>query len=123
MKRLVGDPFDRWRERSERVLARYHSYGDETCGVFRVPMIGKPLPLHVVASQGGGWDHVSVSLPNRCPNWEEMVRVKRAFFEDGEWALEFHPPVTLNISVHPYCLHLWRPQTVEVAVPPGWMVG
>jgi hypothetical protein len=36
-------------------------------GAFRVPG-----GLRVIASDGEGWDHVSVSLPDRCPTWEEM---------------------------------------------------
>ncbi len=28
--------------------------------------------LRVIASDGMGWAHVSVSLPNRLPNWREM---------------------------------------------------
>jgi hypothetical protein len=123
MKRLAGDPFDRWRLRTQSILEHYGNFGDETCGVFRVPILGQPIPLHVVASAGEGWDHVSASLPRRCPTWEEMVRLKRAFFEADEWAVEFHPAVAGNISLHPYTLHLWRPQGIELPRPPGWMVG
>ena len=28
--------------------------------------------LRVIASDGMGWEYVSVSLPNRCPNWRDM---------------------------------------------------
>jgi len=79
--------------------------------------------LQVIASDGGGWDHVSVSLPDRCPTWAEMCYVKQAFFQSKEWALQYHPASQDNINCHPYCLHLWRPQNIEIPQPPWWMVG
>jgi hypothetical protein len=59
--------------------------------------------------------------------WTEMSFVKRTFFNDDEWAIEYHPPVSKNISVHDGCLHLWRPQPKEgmrwfMPIPPQWMV-
>ena len=35
----------------------------------------EPREMAIIASWGGGWEHVSVSLRNRCPTWEEMCRV------------------------------------------------
>jgi hypothetical protein len=67
----------------------------------------------VVAGDGMGWDHVSVSLATRCPTWEEMCFVKELFFKDDECVMQLHPPKSENISFHPFCLHLWRPQTPE----------
>lgn len=121
MKRLSGRPFDQWRDRSPRVLAHYGSAGDETCGAFNVPLPCGRM-AHVVASQGEGWDHVSVSLPDRCLMWEEMMFVKRAFFKRDEWAVEFHPPERENRSLHDYCLHLWRPRLATFPLPDPFLV-
>jgi hypothetical protein len=63
---------DGYRQRDRRVLEMYGSFGDEGNGVFNLPCPRTGVFLHCVASNGGGWDHVSVSLPNRCPNWIEM---------------------------------------------------
>ena len=41
----------------------------------------KPTAIAVIASWGGGWEHVSVSLARRCPTWEEMCMVKDIFWE------------------------------------------
>lgn len=38
----------------------------------------------IIASWGGGWEHVSVSLSNRCPTWEEMCMVKDIFWGEDE---------------------------------------
>jgi len=76
----------------------------------------------VVASNGKGWDHVSVSLAYRTPLYEEMKGIKRIFFRDDEWAMELHAPVKDHISVHPYCLHMWRPQGADIPTPPEEMV-
>lgn len=78
--------------------------------------------LWVVFSWGGGWDHVSVSLPNRCPTWEEMCAVKDVFFREDECCVEYHPRKADYVNNHPYCLHIWRPQLAELPVPPRIMV-
>ena len=92
-------------------------------GLFRVtsPVDGKKLT--VIASYGGGWDHVSVSHPKRIPNWLEMSYIKRVFFFPSEAVMELHPPEPEYVNNHPRCLHLWRPHDVDVPQPPAWMVG
>ena len=82
--------------------------------------IGK---LRVIASWGDGWDHVSVSLQNRCPLWDEMQFIKQCFFEDEEAVMQLHPRKSDYVNFHPYCLHLWKPQSAVIPVPPTWMVG
>ncbi len=76
--------------------------------------------LAVVASSGLGWDHVSVHVhhENRCPSWEEMVFIKDLFFADGETVMQLHPAKERYVNVHPYTLHLWRPQFQDIPVPP-----
>lgn len=83
----------------------------------------KPRPATVVFSWGGGWDHVSVSFPNRCPTWEEMCEVKKMFFHPEETAWEYHPMESEYVNNHPYCLHIWRLQQPGMPMPPSWMVG
>lgn len=84
--------------------------------------------LKIVMSDGtdqisDGWEHVSVSLPNRCPNWPEMCFVKDLVWEPEEIVMQFHMPESLNISNHPYCLHMWRNPNIEQALPPSILVG
>lgn len=90
-------------------------------GAFRIKC--GEVVLFVIASDGGGWDHVSVSRPDRCPTWEEMAHVKALFFSEEEAAMQLHPPASEYVNNHPHCLHLWRPQAVEIPRPPEWMVG
>lgn len=114
---------DIYRDNSPAVVHHYGGAGDETCGAFLVPSPIDHFPMRVVASSDGGWDHVSVSRPNRCPNWPEMDHVKRLFFCDDEPAMQLHVPPADNISYHPHCLHLWRPQDQEIPRPPAIFVG
>ncbi len=81
------------------------------------------VQLRVIASHGGGWDHVSVSLPKRCPNWTEMEFIKRMFFGADEIAMQLHVEPKDHISIHSNCLHIWRPQNAEIPMPPSLMVG
>lgn len=69
------------------------------------------------------WDHVSASCKNRCPNWPEMSYLKDLFFEDEECAFQFHPPKSQYINNHPFVLHIWKPEKLEVPLPPSIMVG
>jgi hypothetical protein len=78
--------------------------------------------IRIVLSNGGGWDHVSVSLSNRTPRYQEMKMVKRMCFKSDEWAMELHPPPSSYVSVHPYVLHLWRPQNGAIPTPDPGMV-
>ena len=75
-----------------------------------------------VASWGGGWDHVSVSYQDRCPTWEEMCKAKDMFFMEDECCVEYHPAKSEYVNLHPYCLHIWRPQIGEVITPPRELV-
>jgi hypothetical protein len=108
--------------RGEAVREAYGWEGDETCGAFNVPSPIDRQPLVIVASSDGGWDHVSVSRRNRCPNWQEMEHVARLFFRDDETAVQFHVPASDHINVHPNCLHWWRPTEQTQPLPPKLFV-
>jgi len=74
-----------------------------------------------VATQG--WEHVSISLARRTPNWDEMCFVKDLFWDDTETVIQFHPPKFEYVNNHKYCLHLWRPTDGHVRLPPSILVG
>ena len=113
---------NRYRRTDRHVLENWGWVGDGTAGMFRVPSPIDQKPIAVVASSGEGWDHVSVSRPNRCPNWPEMEHIASLFFKDDETAMQLHVPTEQHISVHPHCLHIWRPHNKEIPLPPSWMV-
>ena len=89
---------------------------------FMVPHPNLPGPLAVQSSDGMGWDHVSVSLPHRCPTWNEMNYIKDLFFGPEEVVMQLHPAKSRYKNVHPFCLHLWRPQRETIPLPPDFMV-
>lgn len=74
------------------------------------------------ASWGLGWDHVSISFRDRCPTWDEMCEVKDIFFKEDEACVEYHPAKADYVNIHTYCLHIWRPQEIEIPKPPIYMV-
>lgn len=78
-----------------------------------------------VVSNGGGWDHVSVSplKRNKIPTWEQMCTVKDIFFRDDEAVIQIHPPKEEYVNNMSNCLHLWRPNDKEMILPPSFMVG
>ena len=79
--------------------------------------------LKIVASTGGGWEHVSVSRRLRIPTWGEMCKVKDLFWLPEEAVVQIHPPRSEYVNFHETCLHLWKPVGREVELPPTWMVG
>lgn len=91
-------------------------------GAFNVQCPGRAR-LMIVASNGGGWEHVSVTVRNRCPIWEEMDWVKHRFWNKDDTVMQYHVPVSDHINVHPFCLHLWRQIGKPMPRPPAWMVG
>jgi hypothetical protein len=76
------------------------------------------------SSDGEGWEHVSASVrhtkrePHRCPNWEEMCFIKDLFWDEHDSVVQFHPKKSEYVNIHPYVLHLWKPTTMEVILPP-----
>lgn len=107
------------------------SYGNN--GMFLIPYRGKLLQC--LASDGKGWEHVSVSLKlkkkkskaykqiQRCPSWEEMCFVKSLFWGKEDAVVQFHPPESLYVNTHPFCLHLWKPNFANMPVPDPILVG
>ena len=79
----------------------------------------------VIWSNGGGWEHVSVSPYNRryTPTWDEMCALKDMFFYEDETVVQYHPARSEYINNMPNCLHLWRPLNKEMPTPPSIMVG
>ena len=98
----------------------YGQSGDDGNGVFGIPYYippfrGGPI-LRVIASNGMGWDHVSVSHTS-TPTWEMMDYVKRMFFKDEEVVMQLHVATKDHINIHNNCLHLWRPQVEKIPTP------
>jgi hypothetical protein len=85
-------------------------------GAFKVPFDSREF--YVIASHGGGWDHVSVSLDNRTPNWKEMCFLKKMFFGDESLVVQFHPPKSKYKDLHAFCLHMWSPHDDHIKLPP-----
>lgn len=98
----------------------------------------------VIASDGFGWEHVSVSIKKkefvrnhkrarvgttqtktveRCPTWVEMCFIKSLFWDDDDVVVQFHPAKKEHVNLHEFCLHLWRPLDQTIPTPPSLMVG
>lgn len=73
-------------------------------------------------AQDPDWEHVSVSMRNRCPTWEEMCHLKALFWSEDETVVQFHPPKADYVNFARHCLHLWKYRG-EIPRPPSWMVG
>jgi len=88
--------------------------------------------IRLIASDGMGWEHVSVSLLSMganqeitiiLPTWETMCFVKSLFWDEEECVIEYHPPKSRYVNVHPGVLHLWRPcEGPGIPMPPLIMV-
>ena len=102
----------------KRVEHPTKGWGDEYNGAF---IINTRTGLcSVIVSNGGGWDHISVSLDKRMPTWSEMDYIKRLFFERHEAAIQIHPSEKNHININSYVLHLWRPNRwwQKIPLPP-----
>lgn len=123
-------------------LGSDNSYGNN--GYFVIPHHRiQDYFYNVQVSDGEGWEHVSVTLTRRqdilinrrpsnkfkmkaverCCTWEEMCYIKSIFWDDEERVMQLHPPKSMWVNNHPYCLHLWRPIEKEVPLPDALMVG
>lgn len=92
---------------------------DGNNGAFAIPSpVRKQDILYVIASDGGMWDHCSVSLKIRTPTWKELCFIKDLFWEPEETVIQYHPPASKYINQHYFVLHLWRPQEIDIPMPP-----
>lgn len=92
-------------------------------GMFSVPFKSFELKIMSSGKQDPDFEHVSVSLKNRCPNWEEMCFVKDLFWDEDEVVMQLHPAKRDHINNMATCLHLWRPLKKEIPLPPAIAVG
>ena len=100
-------------------------------GCFSLWRNGKDM--HIIASDGTGWreeglpgiawEHVSVSMSNRTPSWDDMCAVKDLFWRDDEAVMQLHPAKINYVNFHKHCLHLWAPIGIDIPVPPSLTVG
>lgn len=91
-------------------------------GAFVMPSPIDKADMVIICDVKHGWDHVSVSRNNRCPNWPEMDHVKRIFFTDDEVVMQLHVARRDHVNIHPFVLHLWRPQAEAIPLPPKVLV-
>ena len=93
----------------------------------------KNFIFHALVSTMEPWEHVSVTLRpkdkfsklgiNRSPYWPEMCYVKDFFWDKDEVVIQYHPAESDYVSMHPYCLHLWKPIGIVLPVPDPILVG
>ncbi len=76
-----------------------------------------------VFSWGMGWEHLSVSTPNKTPTWDQMCRMKDLFFEEEETCIQYHPKKSEYVNNHPHCLHIWKPIGIDLLTPPSILIG
>jgi hypothetical protein len=83
--------------------------------------------FHVIASDGVGWEHVSVHCVSegkeRTPTWSEMCFIKDMFWDEQDCVIQFHPPKSEYINMHKHTLHLWRSINEPVPIPNKILVG
>jgi hypothetical protein len=82
--------------------------------------------VRCIASDGLGWKHVSVSMPENqksTPRWSVMCAVKDLFWEPEDVVVQFHPRKSEYVNHHPGCLHLWQSLDQPFPTPDPIMVG
>lgn len=96
--------------------------GNEYEGFFIIPL-NKDVAYQVKASNGSGWDHVSVSIANFrdlkgfTPSWTDMHNIGKLFFEPSEICVEIFPKEEDYVNDTDYVLHLWRATKDEMPMP------
>ena len=104
-------------------LSMASSAKDGNNGAFLIPFNGENF--FVIASDGEGWEHVSVSIykKKRCPYWHEMCFIKNLFWSKDETVLQYHPAENDYVNMHEWTLHLWKPINKEFPKPDKIMIG
>jgi hypothetical protein len=115
------------RDTSHPVLGT--SSADGNNGAFHLDSPEPGWSLAIIASDGEGWEHVSVHAyrvqrtQERTPTWKEMCFVKRAFWDGEDEVVQFHPKESEYVNYHEHTLHLWRAVGMTFPRPSGELVG
>jgi hypothetical protein len=123
--------------RDDPAIRRWCTDPGDRHGVFFVPSGRRRLKVLASDAQGGpdegftvteGWEHVSVSVADRggptgavLPTWTEMEMVRGLFWDPESTVIQVHPPRSTYVNVAEV-LHLWRPTTQPIPLPPVWLV-
>ncbi len=111
MKSLINMPYRDYELEQELRVTTFRSI----YGCFLIPV--QATTFRVIASNYMGWEHVSVSHPDRCPTWDEMVAIKEIFFNEGEITFQVHPEKKNYVNISQTCLHMWRETNSNVDIP------
>ena len=109
--------------------ALFGTVADGNNGAFDLSSPEPGWRLACLASDGEGWEHVSIHAYNetrtkqRVPTWKEMSYVKRLFWDRSDVVMQLHPAEEDYVNCHPSVLHLWRPTAEHIPVPPAEFVG
>ena len=100
---------------------------DGNNGAFHLDSPQSGWRLTIIASDGEGWEHVSIHAYRnrgkhpaqwRTPSWNEMCFVKDQFWDGEDVVMQLHPRRSTYVNVHPNTLHLWRPTEATIPTPP-----
>jgi len=56
---------------------------------------------------GKRWHHVSVSRPDRLPDYDDLTFVKKHWIGDDKYAYFVFAPRAKHVNIDKHCLHLW----------------
>src|SRR6185436_2479238 len=102
---------------------------DGNNGAFHIDSPEPGWTLALIASDGEGWEHVSVHAyrrngnQQRTPSWKEMNHVKDTCWDDEDVVMQLHPRKSEYVNNDPHVLHLWRPTLAAIPTPPSIFVG
>lgn len=96
-------------------------------GAFILPAKIANRTLFIIASDGMGWEHVSVHCATGkrlyTPTWAEMCHIKDLFWDDEDVVLQIHPRKSQYVNFHEHTLHLWRHIEWSFPLPPPFLIG
>ena len=98
-------------------------------GAFCIPTtIERGGDLWVIASDGEGWEHVSIHGINSgkmfTPTWDQMCFIKDLFWDAEDCVIQYHRPKSQYVNLHPNTLHLWRQSGKNsISLPPKILIG
>lgn len=59
-------------------------------------------------AEGVEVEHLSISLKNRLPTWDELKYFKSQFWDENDEVYHILPPADQYVNLHRFCMHLWR---------------
>lgn len=114
--RLREPPPDRWMKLNPVIWPPGSGHKAANAWTHRLSLGFNVMRSWSTTKAGDKWIHISLSRPDRMPEYLDLKKVKEDFIGPEFEAYQVFPASVDHVNAHKFCLHLWCPVNGKRAV-------